>query len=258
MEILKGMEYTIVKMPENVAMDSIDALVGEFVEKCLTENEHSEYLLDMQNITQLHRAALTFIVHLHAEIEKNGCSLCIAGLQEAVENALQYNLGERKISLYKNIMDFERQKELIFDLGDIPEAAETQSSEIFVKKKPNMVLMEPNLAFRQNQRTILNKLGITNVVEAKEIGEVIKKVRYLSYAIDVLLLDFETIKLGAVQFIRTILTQPSCANAIVICTLPAASDLDMPKDAAEAGVKAVILKNFNLETLQKTLNSLSL
>jgi len=258
MEILKGMEYTIVKMPENVAMDSIDALVGEFVEKCLTENEHSEYLLDMQNITQLHRAALTFIVHLHAEIEKNGCSLCIAGLQDAVENALQHNLGERKISLYKNIIDFERQKELIFDIGDIPESAEDRPMAISFKNKLNVVLMEPNFAFRQNQRSVLNKLGITNVVEAKEISEVIKKVRELSFSIDVMLLDFETIKLGAAQFVRTLLAQSKCGNSRIICTVSNTSGPEIPQEARDAGIKAVIPKNFNAETLQKTMSTMAL
>lgn len=35
-------------MPENLAMDSIDALIEELVAACAAEKEHMEYLLDMK------------------------------------------------------------------------------------------------------------------------------------------------------------------------------------------------------------------
>jgi CheY-like chemotaxis protein len=253
MEVLKGFEYTIIKMPENISVDSIDVLLEEFNRNYLVARDNDEFLLDMQKIVQLHRGALLFITKLNEILQNAGCRLYIAGLNDPVENALIFNHINDKTPLFKALIDFEKQKELVFNIEDtvLPETGiESDPVDLWIKKS-NVLLIEPNLALRQNQKTILNKLSINNLVEVKDMSEALKKMRDIPFKIDLILLDLEQIKLNVSQFIISLLSLQSCRNAKIICTIIKTTTQISIDEAMKAGSIAVIIKNFNEEKLSE-------
>jgi anti-anti-sigma regulatory factor/CheY-like chemotaxis protein len=251
MEILQGIEYTIIKMPENISETMVDALIEEFSKRGLIDKTNLEFLIDMQEIRQLHKAALTFIIRLCDVVEKNGCKLYIAGLQDAVENALKFNHIDQKTALFKTIIDFEAQRELEFDVGDATTPDLGKSHAFFRINKPNAMIVEPNLAFRQNQKSAVMKLSVGNIIEVKDPPEALKRLRDLPFSIHLILIDFDSIQFQIAQFIHTLLSNPACLNAMLICTVGDLVTPSLMQEALGAGAKASIEKNFNFEALKK-------
>jgi CheY-like chemotaxis protein len=140
----------------------------------------------------------------------------------------------------------------------LPEAAiESDTVDLWIKKS-NVLLIEPNLALRQNQKTVLNKLSINNLVEVKDMSEALKKMRDIPFKIDLILLDLEQIKLNVSQFIISLLSLQSCRNAKIICTITNTTTQISIDDALKAGSVAVIIKNFNKEKLSDIFNNQSI
>jgi CheY-like chemotaxis protein len=255
MEILKGFEYTIIRMPENISMESIDGLIEEFRHYGFTGSDNGKFLLDMQNINQLHRAALVFIIKLNEFIKSNKCSFSIAGIKDAVENALIFNHVNETVELYKTLIDFEKQNDIVFDVENIsaPEI-EPDAMSASVQKISNVIIIEPNLAIRQNQKSVLVKLPVNNLVEVKDANEALKKVRDIPFRIDLIICDLESNKLGISQIIKNFLSMQSCREAKIICTTVKTTNEASVNEALAAGAFNIIDKYFNMDNLKGILS----
>ncbi len=251
MEIIQGTEYIIIRMPENLSVDAVDGVLDDCCRTAKTRGGPSEYLVDMEKIPQLHRAGLVFIQKLHEKMTKADCTLSIAGLTDAVENALRFQHVDEKIPLYKTIIDFERQRELDFDFTGSapPEEPPVQPSPGITRKKLNIMVLDPSIANRNNQKLVLNELSPGNLIEASDPQEAVKRLRSISFPVDVLIADFEAIKPILSDFVRTVRTLPSCKNTTMVMATVDADEIDKKKSSL--GIDRVINKNYTLEDFLK-------
>jgi hypothetical protein len=253
MDVLQGVEYSIIKMPKNVSADTIDGLIKEFSQTTLEGSGQTEFLLDMDEIAQLHRACLQFINALGAAIKAAGGVLSIAGLQDAVENALRFNHVDETIPLFKNVIDFERQKEIVFDFGDLKPQAPPGPDVPVAQKKNNVLILDPSIASRNNQRLALSKLPVDNIIESKDPAEAMKRMRSISFQLDLIVADFLSIKPLAEEFIHSVRATPFCQTATIILTV---NDLTPPAQIEEArakGIGGTVSKNYGPDDIRQYL-----
>jgi CheY-like chemotaxis protein len=254
MEIIQGTEYSIIRMPENLSVDAVDGVLEDFCAAAKANKGSSEFLLDMEKIPQLNRAGLVFIQTLHEKITNAGYSLSIAGLAQAVENALRFQQVDDKIPMYKTIIDFERQREidLVFKTADdVPQPPPDIPVSKQAKKKLNIMVLDPSIASRNNQKLILSKFQLDNLVEASDTQEAVKRLRSVPFHVDVLVADFESIRPIAADFISSIRALPSGNSLrIIVATVDAAS-IDQKKSSL--GIDKAIKKNYCIEDIRQFL-----
>jgi hypothetical protein len=252
MEIIQGTEYSIIRMPENLSVDGVEGVLEDFCETAKATKGPSEFLLDMEKILQLNRAGLVFIQTLHEKMTKADCTLSIAGLTEAVENALRFQHVDEKVPLYKTIIDFERQREIDFVLkktDDVPGPPSDTTVPMQTKKKYNIMVLDPSIASRNNQKLILSKFSLDNLVEVTDTQEAVKRFRCVSFPVDVLVADFESIRPIAEDFIGAIRALPSSKSLRIIVTAFDAASIDLEKSSL--GIDAVIKKNYGIEDIRQ-------
>jgi hypothetical protein len=254
MEVLQGVEYSIIKMPKNISADVVGAVIAEFTQKTLPENDHAEFLLDMSEIVQLHRACLEFITSLGNAIKQVGRTLSIAGLQDAVENALRFNHVDEIAPLYKNIIDFERHKEVVFDFGE----SKTQETPLptaspALRKNNNVLVVDSSIASRNNQKSVFAKLPIANIIEAKDLPEAMKRMRSISFQLDLIIVDFLSVKALIEELVRNVRSTPFCQSASIVVMVADNTDSQLIEAACVKGIAGAVPKNYGINEISKFL-----
>jgi hypothetical protein len=244
MEIIEGTEYSIIRMPENLSVDAVDGILENFCKEAKARKGPAEYLLDMEKIPQLHRAALLFIQNLHKKMAQAGCTLSVAGISDPVENALRFQHVHDEIPLYKTIIDFERTRELDFDFSQpktSPEPKPAAPSEA-PRKKYNVMVLDPSIASRNNQKLVLGKLAVANLIEASDTQEALKRLRSIPLVVDIVVADFEAIQPILADFVRKVRTLPSCKDVRIVAATIDANGVNQKKSSL--GIDAAIPKNY--------------
>jgi CheY-like chemotaxis protein/anti-anti-sigma regulatory factor len=254
MEVLQGVEYSIIKMPKNISADVVDSEIAEFTQKTLAENDHTEFLLDMTEITQLHRACLVFITLLGNAVKQVGRTLSIAGLQDAVENALRFNHVDTMATLFKNIIDFERQKEIVFDFGEsTPRETPLPEPSAPLRKNNNVLVVDSSIASRNNQKSVFGKLPIANIIEAKDLPEAVKRMRSISFPLDLIIVDFQSVKALIEEFVRNVRNTPLCQLAAIVVMVADNTDPKLIEAACAKGISGAVIKNYGTNEISKFL-----
>jgi two-component system chemotaxis response regulator CheY len=114
-----------------------------------------------------------------------------------------------------------------------------------------MMLVDDSQTMRRIQRTQLNGMGITDIVEASN-GEEAMSVLKANSPIDIILLDWNMPVMDGITFLKAVRADASFANVkIVMCT----SEAEKIKvvDAIKAGANNYIVKPFTPEALKEKL-----
>jgi len=114
-----------------------------------------------------------------------------------------------------------------------------------------MMLVDDSQTMRRIQRTQLNGMGITDIVEASN-GEEAMTVLKANGPIDIILLDWNMPVMDGITFLKAVRTDAAFNNVkIVMCT----SEAEKIKvvDAIKAGANNYIVKPFTPEALKEKL-----
>jgi CheY-like chemotaxis protein len=259
MDIVQGMDYSIIEMPQNLSADAVDGAVAEIVLSAQSHGGGREYLLDMEKIPQLHRAGLVFITRLQEMLAGAGCTLSIAGLREPVENALRFHRVAEKVPLYSTIIDFERQKELVFDVktAEVDAIVPDKPAAGPRKEKYNVLILDPSIAVRNNQKSVFAKLPVDNLIEAKDAIESLKRLRSVPFGVDLVVADMTALKPDVEEYVRCVRALPPCSTTKIIVTTTDANSSQSLQNALQAGIDDSINRNYGVEEMRRLLDKLA-
>jgi CheY-like chemotaxis protein/anti-anti-sigma regulatory factor len=247
MEIVNGLKYAIIKMPEHLSVDVVDELIADFSKSLVGQQPAEEYLLDMQQIPQLNRGGLIFINKLAEVVAQAGSKLNIAGLQEPVENALRTNHVDERVPVFKALIDFEMAKEITLDAPELP-VSHPEPQRV---SSPTVLIIEPSMSQRANQRRCLSKFAVKSIVEMKDIPEATRRLRESPTKIDIAILDLESTTLAGIQLIRARKTISALSNTKFFITVSDSLAESTVQEALDAGATAKLRRNFNEDDLKQ-------
>lgn len=241
-------------MPVNLSLQSVDAIINDFTQKILSPDAHCEVLLRMKEVKQVYTATLTFITKLYNTITNAGSSLYIVEVTDPVANALRFNNIHEKIHIFKDMLDFERDKgTAVIDSLDLDTEEDTANPIFKELSDYTVMLIEPSLLERNNQKSVLKKLPFKSILENKECAEALRRINEGTTAIDLMILNIEEAKWKGIELIKSLFALPIHKKCKIILTTSHNITDKITQEALLLGARAVLQYPFTLEDFKRTL-----
>ncbi len=117
-----------------------------------------------------------------------------------------------------------------------------------------VLLTDDSTTMRKIQKRVLTSMGITDIVEAGDGTEAIKKLEENNYDFDFMLCDINMPEMSGLETLRKIRSTPECAQLpVIMCTSVAEKEQVM--EAIKAGATNYVVKPFKPDDLQKKIES---
>ena len=111
-----------------------------------------------------------------------------------------------------------------------------------------VLVVDDFATMRRIIRTILNEIGITNVDEASDGAEALKRLRARNY--DLLITDWNMPNMDGIELIKTVRNDTKQPQLLPIIMVTANTARELIIQAANAGVNGYIVKPFQANTLR--------